>query len=33
MTLLEERVLDAERGIVARVYEAPVHNSSAEQRF
>ena len=33
MTLLEERVLDAERGIVARVYEAPMHNSSSGQRF
>ena len=33
MTLLEERVLDAGRGIVARVYEAPVHNSSSGQRF
>jgi len=32
MTLLEERVLDAERGIAARVYEAPIHNSSPGQR-
>ncbi len=32
MTLLEERILDAERGIVAKVYEASVHNSSAGQR-
>ena len=33
MTLLEKRVLDEERGIVARVYEAPIHNSSPGQRF
>jgi hypothetical protein len=33
MTLLDEKVLDAEIGIVARVYQAPIHESTSPQRF